>query len=70
MRRPGWNTATTNLIWNAMSVFKPTARFVWAVLEVLPMKHELYIWVMGGDLRQAKLAQLLAEEGRPPGQIR
>ena len=27
------------------------------------MKHELNIWVMGGDLRQAKLAQLLAEDG-------
>lgn len=27
------------------------------------MKHELNIWVVGGDLRQAKLAQLLAEDG-------
>ena len=27
------------------------------------MKHELNIWVVGGDLRQAKLAQLL-EIGR------
>lgn len=27
------------------------------------MKHELNIWVLGGDLRQAKLAQLLAEDG-------
>ncbi len=26
------------------------------------MKHELNIWVVGGDLRQAKLAQLLAED--------
>ena len=27
------------------------------------MKHELNIWVVGGDLRQAKLAQLLSEDG-------
>ncbi len=27
------------------------------------MKHELNIWVVGGDLRQARLAQLLAEDG-------
>ena len=27
------------------------------------MKHELNIWVVGGDLRQEKLAQLLAEDG-------
>ena len=27
------------------------------------MKHELNIWVVGGDLRQAKLARLLAEDG-------
>ncbi len=27
------------------------------------MKHELNIWVVGGDLRQAKLAQLLAQDG-------
>ena len=27
------------------------------------MKHKLNIWVVGGDLRQAKLAQLLAEDG-------
>ena len=27
------------------------------------MKHELNIWVVGGDLRQVKLAQLLAEDG-------
>ena len=27
------------------------------------MKHELNIWVVGGDLRHAKLAQLLAEDG-------
>lgn len=27
------------------------------------MKQELNIWVVGGDLRQAKLAQLLAEDG-------
>ena len=25
------------------------------------MKHELNIWVVGGDLRQAKLAQLLED---------
>ena len=28
------------------------------------MKHELNIWVVGGDLRQEKLAQLLAEDVR------
>ena len=39
-----------------------THRPPWAVLEVV-MKHELNIWVVGGDLRQAKLAQLLAEDG-------
>ena len=27
------------------------------------MKHELNIWVVGGDLRQEKLARLLAEDG-------
>ena len=27
------------------------------------MKHELNIWVVGGDLRHEKLAQLLAEDG-------
>lgn len=27
------------------------------------MKHEMNIWVIGGDMRQAKLAQLLAEDG-------
>lgn len=27
------------------------------------MKHELNIWVVGGDLRQEKLAQLLAKDG-------
>ena len=27
------------------------------------MKHELNIWVVGGDMRQAKLAQLLAQDG-------
>ncbi len=27
------------------------------------MKHELNIWVVGGDLRQAKLAQLLVKDG-------
>lgn len=27
------------------------------------MRHELNIWVIGGDLRHAKLAQLLAEDG-------
>ncbi|MCI9155704.1 MAG: dipicolinate synthase subunit DpsA [Lawsonibacter sp.] len=27
------------------------------------MKHELNIWVVGGDLRQEKLAQLLAQDG-------
>ena len=27
------------------------------------MKYELNIWVVGGDLRQVKLAQLLAEDG-------
>ena len=27
------------------------------------MKHELNIWVVGGDLRQEKLSQLLAEDG-------
>lgn len=27
------------------------------------MKHELNFWVVGGDMRQAKLAQLLAEDG-------
>jgi len=27
------------------------------------MKHELNIWVVGGDLRQVKLAQLLAQDG-------
>lgn len=29
----------------------------------LSMKHELNFWVIGGDMRQAKLAQLLAEDG-------
>ena len=32
------------------------------------MKHELNIWVVGGDLRQEKLAQLLAEA--VPGLLR
>lgn len=27
------------------------------------MRHELNIWVAGGDMRQAKLAELLAEDG-------
>lgn len=27
------------------------------------MKHELNIWIVGGDLRQEKLAQLLSEDG-------
>ena len=27
------------------------------------MKHELNVWVVGGDMRQAKLAQLLADDG-------
>jgi dipicolinate synthase subunit A len=27
------------------------------------MKHELNFWVVGGDMRQAKLAQLLAQDG-------
>lgn len=27
------------------------------------MKHEMNFWVVGGDMRQAKLAQLLAEDG-------
>lgn len=27
------------------------------------MKHELNFWVIGGDMRQAKLAQLLSEDG-------
>lgn len=27
------------------------------------MKHEMNLWVIGGDLRQAKLAQLLAQDG-------
>ncbi len=27
------------------------------------MRHELNVWVVGGDMRQAKLAELLAEEG-------
>ena len=27
------------------------------------MKHELNFWVIGGDMRQVKLAQLLAEDG-------
>ena len=27
------------------------------------MKHELNIWVLGGDMRQGKLAQLLSEDG-------
>ena len=27
------------------------------------MRHELNFWVLGGDLRQGKLAQLLAEDG-------
>lgn len=27
------------------------------------MKRELDFWILGGDLRQAKLAQLLAEDG-------
>ena len=27
------------------------------------MKHELNIWVLGGDMRQARLAQQLAEDG-------
>lgn len=29
----------------------------------LAMKHELNFWVIGGDMRQAKLAQLLAKDG-------
>ncbi len=27
------------------------------------MKHQLNLWVVGGDMRQAKLAELLAEDG-------
>lgn len=27
------------------------------------MKHELNVWVIGGDLRQAKLAELLQNDG-------
>lgn len=27
------------------------------------MKHEMNVWVIGGDMRQAKLAQLLAKDG-------
>lgn len=27
------------------------------------MKHELNFWVVGGDMRQAKLAELLADDG-------
>ena len=27
------------------------------------MRHELNLWVAGGDLRQAKLAELLAADG-------
>ena len=27
------------------------------------MRHELNFWVLGGDMRQGKLAQLLAEDG-------
>ena len=27
------------------------------------MKHELNFWVLGGDMRQGKLAQLLEEDG-------
>lgn len=27
------------------------------------MRHELNVWVVGGDMRQAKLAELLAEDG-------
>ena len=27
------------------------------------MKHELNIWVVGGDQRQARLAQLLSQDG-------
>ena len=26
------------------------------------MRHELNFWVLGGDMRQGKLAQLLAED--------
>ena len=29
----------------------------------MAMKHELNFWVVGGDMRQCKLAQLLAEDG-------
>ena len=37
---------------------------MWAVPEVyIPMKHELNIWVVGGDQRQARLAQLLSQDG-------
>ena len=36
------------------------------------MRNEWNIWVVGGDLRQVRLAQLLGEEGhsgpRPPDQ--
>ena len=41
-------------------VQKPAAP---AVLEGCAMKHELNIWVAGGDLRQLALARLLAEDG-------
>ena len=32
-------------------------------MEAFVMRHELNFWVLGGDLRQEKLAQLLAEDG-------
>ena len=32
-------------------------------LEGFAVKHELNLWVLGGDLRQAHLARLLAEDG-------
>lgn len=32
-------------------------------MEGKPVKHELNVWVIGGDLRQAKLAELLQNDG-------
>lgn len=39
--------------------FMPLAAAKWEIV----MKHELNFWVVGGDMRQVKLAQLLAEDG-------
>lgn len=46
---------------------EPTARPPHSLVQYdvggFAMKHEMNIWVIGGDMRQAKLAQLLAEDG-------